>query len=73
MTKSSLFLKILMLIQLTHASFYSFYLKKNFLDKKVKLNKKILTLYLRNISIVTFIIYVLSPFLFYLHKNKFNS
>ena len=33
MTKSSLFLRILMLIQLTHASFASFYLKK-FFDKK---------------------------------------
>ena len=70
MTKSSLFLRILMIIQLTHASFATFYLKKNFLDEKIKLNKKILIMYLRNISIVTFIIYFLSPF--YLNYIKVN-
>ena len=61
MTKSSLFLRILMIIQLTHASFASFYLKKNFFENKIKLNKKILKIYLRNISIVTIIIYLISP------------
>ena len=70
MTKSSLFLRILMIIQLTHASFAAFYLKKNFLEKKIKLNKKILILYLRNISIVTTLIYFLSPIYFkYLNVN----
>ena len=70
MTKSSLFLRILMIIQLTHASFAAFYLKKNFLEKKIKLNKKILIMYLRNISIVTTLIYFLSPIYFnYLNVN----
>ena len=61
MTKTSLFLRILMIIQLTHASFASFYLKKNFLENKIKFNKKILKIYLRNISLVTIIIYLISP------------
>ena len=70
MTKSSLFLRILMIIQLTHASFAAFYLKKNFLEKKIKLNKKILIMYLRNITIVTTLIYFLSPIYFnYLNVN----
>ena len=50
-----------MIIQLTHASFASFYLKKNFLENKIKFNKKILKIYLRNISLVTIIIYLISP------------
>lgn len=59
-----------MIIQLTHASFAAFYLKKNFLEKKIKLNKKILIMYLRNISIVTTLIYFLSPIYFnYLNVN----
>ena len=70
MTKSSLFLRILMIIQLTHASIASFYLKKNFLEKKIKFNKKILVIYLRNISIITLIIYFLSPV--YLNYLKVN-
>lgn len=70
MTKSSLFLRILMIIQLTHASIASFYLKKNFLEKKIKFNKKILVVYLRNISIITLLIYFLSPV--YLNYLKVN-
>ena len=70
MTKSSLFLRILMIIQLTHASIASFYLKRNFLDKKIKFNKKILVTYLRNISIITLLIYFLSPI--YLNHLKVN-
>ena len=70
MTKSSLFLRILMIIQLTHASIASFYLKRNFLDKKIKFNKKILVTYLRNISIITLLIYFLSPV--YLNHFKVN-
>ena len=70
MTKSSLFLRILMIIQLTHASIASFYLKRNFLDKKIKFNKKILVTYLRNISIITLLIYFLSPV--YLNHLKVN-
>ena len=61
MTKSSLFLRILMIIQLTHASVGSFYLKKNFLENKIKFNKKILKIYLGNISIITLLIYLISP------------
>lgn len=61
MTKSSLFLRILMIIQLTHSSLASFYLKKNFLEDKIKFNKKILKIYLGNISITTLIIYLISP------------
>ena len=70
MTKSSLFLRILMIIQLTHASFASFYLKKNFLEKKIKLNKKILFIYIRNISIVTLLVYLTCPI--YLSYIKVN-
>ena len=70
MTKSSLFLRILMIIQLTHASFAAYYLKKNFLEKKIKFNKSILVIYLRNISLVTLLIYLLSPiYLSYLKVN----
>jgi len=70
MTKSSLFLRILMIIQLTHASFAAYYLKKNFLEKKIKFNKNILVIYLRNISLVTLLIYLLSPiYLSYLKVN----
>ena len=36
-------------------------LKKNFLENKIKFNKKILKIYLRNISLVTIIIYLISP------------
>ena len=70
MTKSALFLRILMIIQLIHASFASFYLKKNFLEKKI--DKRILKIYLVNISIVTFIIYLISPVYFNYLKVDFT-
>jgi len=70
MTKSSLFLRILMIIQLTHASFSSYYLKKNFLENKYKINKKVLFLYLRNISIITLGTFMIAPiYIDYLNIN----
>ena len=68
MTKSSFFLRILMIIQLTHASFAGYYLKKNFLENTKKIDKKILFMYLRNLTIVMAIIFMFAP-IYIAHLN----
>ncbi len=68
MTKSSFFLRILMIIQLTHASFAAYYLKKNFLENTKKIDKKILFMYLRNITIVMVCVFMIAP-IYIAHLN----
>jgi len=68
MTKSSFFLRILMIIQLTHASFATYYLKKNFLENIKIIDKKILFMYLRNMTIVMVGIFLLAP-IYIAHLN----
>ena len=69
MTKFSFVIRFLLIIQLFHATFSSFFLKKNYEENEKKINRNIFLKYIIGLMVVVILVNVLYP----IFNNFFNS